>query len=335
VLASGLRDVPRSRKKFFPPGARKHTVRAMEHISVTDPIGLAMERVRQVLFSPFDLGKWFTIGFCAWLAGLGERGFSGNFNSGSNSSRQGEDIHRQFEHAREVVLQNLYWILPLSIVLLAAGLALAALFIWLSSRGKFMLLHCIALNRAEVREPWNRFSDAANSLFFFRLVLGLIGLALTLPLLVLMGIAAFSMFTHDAWNFAGIMVLFCLGGGMVILGIFFALLRKLTMDFVVPIMYLRGSRCLDAWREFLQMLRGNFGQFALYILFQFVIGIAIGVIVVMVVLVTCCIAGCLMAIPYIGTVLLLPVILFKRAYSLYYLAQYGPGYNVFPPAAGR
>jgi len=26
------------------------------------------------------------------------------------------------------------------------------------------------------------------------------------------------------------------------------------------------------------------------------------------------------------------VILFKRAYSLYYLAQYGPNYNVFQPA---
>ena len=31
----------------------------------------------------------------------------------------------------------------------------------------------------------------------------------------------------------------------------------------------------------------------------------------------------------LGTVLLLPVIMFKRAYSLHYLAQYGPAYNVF------
>ncbi len=38
--------------------------------------------------------------------------------------------------------------------------------------------------------------------------------------------------------------------------------------------------------------------------------------------------------PFVGTVLLLPVLIFKRAYSLYYLAQYGPQYDVFPqPAA--
>ena len=51
----------------------------------------------------------------------------------------------------------------------------------------------------------------------------------------------------------------------------------------------------------------------------------------MVVLVTCCCAGCLMALPYLGTVLLLPVLVFKRSYSLYFLAQFGPEYDVFPP----
>ena len=51
-------------------------------------------------------------------------------------------------------------------------------------------------------------------------------------------------------------------------------------------------------------------------------------------MVTCCTAGCLMAIPFIGTVLLLPILIFKRSYSLFYLAQYGPEYDVFPaPAA--
>ena len=55
---------------------------------------------------------------------------------------------------------------------------------------------------------------------------------------------------------------------------------------------------------------------------------AIGLLVLAVVLVTCCCAGCLLLLPFIGTVLLLPVLVFKRAYPLYYLAQYG--YDVFP-----
>ena len=67
-----------------------------------------------------------------------------------------------------------------------------------------------------------------------------------------------------------------------------------------------------------------------YILFQIVLSIAIGMVVVGAVIVTCCIAACVMALPYLGTVLLLPVLVFERSYSLYYLAQFGPAYNVFP-----
>ena len=40
-----------------------------------------------------------------------------------------------------------------------------------------------------------------------------------------------------------------------------------------------------------------------------------------------------MMVPYLGTVLLLPVLVFQRAYSLHFLAQFGPAYDVFPPAA--
>jgi len=40
------------------------------NLSVIDPIGRALDRVKLLLFQPFDLGKWFAIGFCAWLAFL-------------------------------------------------------------------------------------------------------------------------------------------------------------------------------------------------------------------------------------------------------------------------
>ena len=64
---------------------------------------------------------------------------------------------------------------------------------------------------------------------------------------------------------------------------------------------------------------------------QIVLGIAIGLLVLVVVLATCCIAGCFLAIPYVGTVLLLPVLVFQRAYSLHFLAQFGREYDVFTP----
>jgi hypothetical protein len=305
----------------------------MEQISVTNPVGRAIEHVRRVLFNPFDIGKWFVIGFCAWLAPLGESGGSGggNFN---NSTRNGGDVHQQFEHARSYVLENLAWIVPLGIFIFALVVILMIVFTWLNSRGKFMFLHCVALNRAEIAEPWKKYEAQANSLFWFRLALLGIGMVLTLPLLVFMAMVAFPMFRNESWNFAGIMILVGLFLACFLINLIFLLIRKFTTDFVVPIMYLRGCRCMEGWREFRQqLLRVHVGNFALYLLFQIVIGLVTGAMIFAVIIITCCIAGCLLALPYLGAVLLLPVTMFKRAYSLYYLAQYGPSYNVFPPPA--
>jgi hypothetical protein len=97
-------------------------------------------------------------------------------------------------------------------------------------------------------------------------------------------------------------------------------------------MYLRGGGCLAAWREFGTLLAENFWKFALYVVFLLLLNMVIAALVLLVILVTCCIAGCLMALPFVGTVLLLPVLIFQRAYPLDYLAQYGAQYDVFPPA---
>jgi len=70
----------------------------------------------------------------------------------------------------------------------------------------------------------------------------------------------------------------------------------------------------------------------LYILFSIVLAIVVGMLVLLFMLVTCCFC-CLLLVPYLGAVILLPVLIFKRAYPLYYFAQYGPQYDVFPPPA--
>src|ERR1700741_451255 len=46
-------------------------------IEVFKPFGEAFELMKKILFQPFDLKKWFVIGFAAWLSNLGG---SGNYN---------------------------------------------------------------------------------------------------------------------------------------------------------------------------------------------------------------------------------------------------------------
>jgi len=79
----------------------------------------------------------------------------------------------------------------------------------------------------------------------------------------------------------------------------------------------------------LRLLAGNPGRFILYFLFQIILGLAILVLLLTAVLATCCILGCVLAIPFLGTVLMLPIHVFRRSYSLYYLAQYGEAYDAF------
>jgi len=300
------------------------------NVSVTLPISPAIERVKLLLFKPFDLGKWFTIGFCAWLAHLGQRGFSFNYNRPSRHHLTTDDLREWFDHARDFVMNNLTWLLPLTIILGVFLVALCILMIWLRSRGSFMFLHCVALNKAEIDVPWNKYAAAGNSLFAFRLVLWLISLVPMLPLFALMAVT-FTRLMNQTESIPRILLaLLPLGLMFFAVGIVFFVIRKLTHDFVVPIMFLRGGNCLGAWSEFLGLFSLNVGSFILYLLFQIVLGILIGMLVIAAFIVTCCIACCLVMIPYIGTVLLLPVLTFTRSYSLYYLAQFGPHYTVFP-----
>lgn len=305
-------------------------------IGVTEPIMPAYERVKQMLFKPFDLAKWFTIGFCAWLAMLGE---SGGFNTGYNfnmdnrhngGNHPAESFRHFYFQARDYVQENFYWIVPVAIILVLFSLALWVTLVWLNSRGKFMFLHCVALDTAEVQVPWQKYADVANSLCWFRLGLGLAGMVLMLPLLVLIAVVIVKMIVTGGVNVPAIMLSVGLTLVSLLLALVFGIIRKFLVDFVVPIMFLRGCKCLAAWREFGGLLASRPGQFALYLLFQIVLAIAIGTLVIFAVLLTCCIAGCLMALPYLGTVLFLPVLIFQRSYALYYLAQYGPQYDVFP-----
>ena len=308
----------------------------VQNISVIEPITPAIERVKVLLFRPFDLAKWFTIGFCAWLAYLGQGGGGGGFNFPGNAfdGRRGSapDFHNIFG-------SHLPLILTIAAIVIVIGIAIGVALLWLSSRGHFMLLHCVVTNKAEVKVPWHLYRQQGNSLFVFRIVAGIVTvLAMVIVAGIITGLG-FLMYYNVApiWMMIVSLVFISLITFvplMIAIGIFF----KLLSDFVVPIMFLRGSTTLEAWREFRPMLSANKGAFTLYILFQIVIGMAIGALVFGAVLFACCACcctACLWFIPYISTVIMLPVLVFKLAYSLNYLRQFGTAYDVFAGAGAQ
>ena len=94
---------------------------------------------------------------------------------------------------------------------------------------------------------------------------------------------------------------------------------------------MRSCNWRAGWREFFPLLKDNAGKFALYILFQIIINMCVGMIILAAICFTCCCAGCVIMIPYIGAVALLPITVFLRLYSLCYLRQYGPSFDAFAP----
>jgi len=303
-------------------------------ISVIDPISPAIQRVKDVLFKPFVLGRWFTIGFCAWLAYLGGGGGGGggpHWNAPRKLHEQQAQIAEGINAAKEYLLDNLFWIIPAVVIGAVIMIGIGLLIAWLNSRGRFMFLHCVAENKSEVKAPWRKFRKHGNSLFLFRVVLGIISLAIIAVPITSIVLLIITMASGIAPKVAFIFGFIICALIIFVLAVAMSLVMKFTFDFVVPIMFLRTASCVAGWREFLTILSANKARLALYILFQIVIAIAISAIILIGFCIGCCFccASLLLLVPYIGTVILLPLFVFKRAYSLYYLQQFGPGFDVF------
>src|SRR5438552_348644 len=129
-------------------------------IEIFKPFGEAFELTKKILFQPFDLKKWFVIGFAAWLANLGVGG--GGFNYQDNR-REG------VQKLNEAISQIPHPILVTGVcVLIAFVLVLIVLFAWLRARGRFLFIDCIVKNRGAIAEPWRDLVHRRDSLYRHR-----------------------------------------------------------------------------------------------------------------------------------------------------------------------
>lgn len=323
-------------------------------VSVTEPLGLAQSRTGRMLFKPFSAGKWFTLGFAAWLAQLveGAGGGGGNFQipggggggtprpvripgapggpgtpgvpGTSNTSGTPGSVNEFdafVQQAKQFVIANAYWIIPVAIAAIALWVAL----LWVRARGKFIFLENVALDRVAIIEPWKRLAPQANSFFRFDLLINIL-----MPLLAgAIAIVGYFIAKPDiaANRFSSAAITAIIVGSLlfIALTLLFAVAKVLAEDFLIPLMYLRAQPIVPAWTEFrTRVLPGNVGSFVLFYLMRIVLGIATAIIMFVGTCLTCCIAG----LPYISTVFFLPIFVFMRCYSLFFLRQIGAEYNL-------
>lgn len=291
-------------------------------ISITDPIQPAIAHARRILFEPFNARKWFVLGFSAFLAQLGEGG-SYNFNGNpfDHSSRSGRD----FEPVTSWISEHLPLVIALAILLFLLILALSILFQWLSSRGQFMFLDGLARDRADIAEPWTRLRSLGNQVFGFRVKLLLAGFAL---LLICLGLGALIALPDIHARHFGVpaVVALLVAGGLLLLGLLaISIISALLHDFVVPIMYRRGVGVPAAWVILrTELLPGNGWRFVGFYLMSFLLGIAAALLM----LLGCCLTCCVAMLPYINSVVFLPISVFFRCYSLEFMAQFGDDWRI-------
>jgi hypothetical protein len=107
------------------------------------------------------------------------------------------------------------------------------------------------------------------------------------------------------------------------------------LHLVVPIMYGRRVGCLAAWSVFGGIFREHPGHFVAYGLLNLGIAVAAAAVILSAGLLTCCVGLLLLAVPYVGSVLTLPLPVFVRYLDLEWLGQFGPEFAVLGPPPGE
>ncbi len=296
-------------------------------IQYVEPLNRAWNRMKIALFRPFDIHKWFVVGFNAFLAGLME---ASNGGGGARAGREGN--FGEFIHFPRTAWDWLMGHPLLAVAILFAVVVAVAVIVvltWASSRGVFMFLDNVVRDSVEIARPWREYEKEGRSLFVWRLLLGIAGFAafgLVMAFFFTQGAAL-----YDSAASPALPIGFILGLGMIVLGLvlIWGYIGLFLKDFVAALMYRNRISCGQAWKLFLDVFRKHPFHFAGYGLIIFLLMIAFAAAAVFAGLATCCIGFIFLIIPYVSTVVTLPVWYAYRAFSLEYLAQFGPEYDAF------
>ncbi len=301
------------------------------NVSYLEPLASGWNRMKAILFRPFDIAKWLTLGFAVWLAGLAD-GDAWNKAGELNISDNGPVFRGAGGVADMVrsIAENAFW-LPIVGFIIVIGFIIYALLLWVSSRAKFVYLDDVVRNESRITKPWSEYARLADSLFKWRLafaaILFVISAALVIPLILAVGIDVL-VGSRGALTLPAVLAIIM---GFIFLAIPTAYITLFLNDFVVPIMYREGLGAVAAWGRFMTLLQEHFIHFLLYGLFVLALHVLLAFAVVLLALFTCCMGAVLLSIPYVGTVLLLPVWITYRVYSLEFLAQFDSRYRFFGP----
>lgn len=286
--------------------------------SPVEALQQAWALVNRSLLDHFDATSWLLLGFCAWLTTL----FEGSgltliqliaqlaLSAGLDPSGIMDDYT---EHTAMVTIG-------------ANALALAVMTVmWLRCHGAFMLLDNLAHQRALVRQPWREFAGPALSLLGLRLavtgtsLLALAGQGGAGAWLLWNDVQAEQLTGNSALVIAG------LGTSLAVTLLAWAVAATVVADLAFPIMYARRCGSLHALRLAIRAVRAQPLASLGYLILRWLAGFVVATVTMLASCLTCYMA----ALPFIGTVLLLPIPVFLTGYAACFVEQLDEENRIF------
>jgi hypothetical protein len=229
-------------------------------LSGVDALNPAFEHTKKQLFRPFRFGQWTRLAFVGLFAGEMSSGGGCNFNFPTQTS----GTHR---HTLLSSPPNWAWVVPLVIATLIAVPILWLLFLYISSRMRFVLFDSVIAKKCEIRRMWRERRGPAMQFFVWQIVFSLVTLA---GLVVLVGIPALAGFLLGWFTAPREHLALLILGGIVLFFVLVAwfaavlLVHVFTKDFVVPQMALEDLSAFEGWRRLLNMIKAEKGGYAGY-----------------------------------------------------------------------
>ena len=230
--------------------------------SAVDSISPAFQHAKTQLFRPFRLGQWTRLA----LVGL----FAGEMSSGGGCGNNFQIPTQTGTGHRELAMSAFPhpWLFgPLLVALVIAAPVLWLLFLYLSSRMRFILFDSVVAKRCEIRRMWRQRGEPAMRYFVWQIVFSLVGLAGMALIVGVPALIAFSLgwFTEPRNHLAGLIsigiLVFFAFMGWVLLAL---LAHVFTKDFVVPQMALEGLSAFEGWNRLWKILQSEKGGYAGY-----------------------------------------------------------------------
>ena len=313
----------------------------MNKVDYVEPLKSAWEKTKDLLFNPFNFRSYLMIGFCAWLASLFEGraymlsvsvkdsfmtfasavaagGASAQCNPSLPAIRNGEES-----------LGFLLGVLVIFIFAALIGIVLAFVLSWVEARFEFIFLDRALNGKSELGASWKRFAACGNSIFLWRIIVGLLYGILSL---IIMAVSA-ALFVPwilkcvetKAFSMPGLsavsgLVFFAVSFFIVVLAM--ALLSFFMKQFVIPIMYRDDLRAWAAFCVFIKIFRKSGLHFIIFAVIYGFCFFLVSLAVLLFSFVTFGLSSILLMIPYVWALVLLPVLVFFRLYSVEFLRQF-------------